>query len=182
MVILARVRPDGRGTKGYPEAVPVNGAETVRCEIRDARGRILLLEKAPTSKNPGTLEFPGGKIDAARGDRATAAEQRAAVIREVREETGLDIGGLPAEVAARFSYTFEAEGVRYARQVQLFRVQLPTGDHAVEINRTVLPSGEPEDKHADFRWVTPDEFKDLQVDGKIAANSIAPPEWPAVGL
>jgi 8-oxo-dGTP pyrophosphatase MutT (NUDIX family) len=154
--------------------VPVNAAETVRCEIRDAVGRILLLEKHSASKNPGMFEFPGGKIDAARGGRSTAAEQRATIIREVQEETGLEISDVPVEKVESFSYNFEAGGVSYVRDVHLFRAQVPAGDRPVEINRTTTADGESEDKHAGFRWVTREEFSGLRRDGKIAANSIAP--------
>src|ERR1700722_1263789 len=54
-----------------PEGMSVNRAETVRCEIRDIRGRILLFEKDDTSKNSGMFEFPGGKIDTTRRSSST---------------------------------------------------------------------------------------------------------------
>lgn len=154
--------------------VPANRAETVRCEIRDARGRILLLEKDAASKNPGMLELPGGKIGAARACHSTVDEQRGSVVREVLEETGLDIGRLPIEGAGSFSYAFEAEGVPYERDVHLWRVRLTAGDHAVTINRTMRADGDPEDKHAGFRWVAPEEFRRLRQEGRIAANSTVP--------
>lgn len=119
-------------------------------------------------------EFPGGKIDIARTGRSTLAEQRESVVREVLEETGLDIDALPIERAGSFSYAFEAEGVPYERDVHLWRVRLTAGDHAVSINRTMRADGGPEDKHAGFRWVTPEELGRLRQEGKIAANSTVP--------
>lgn len=154
--------------------MPVNKAETVRCEIRDATGRILLLEKDPRAKNPGMLEFPGGKIDTKQSGRSTAEEQRATVIREVQEETGLDINGVPLDKIGSFSYVFEAGSAAYAREVHLFRAQLSKDGPEVEVNRTMAAEGGPEDKHAGFRWVTPEEFWALRRGGKVAANSIAP--------
>jgi 8-oxo-dGTP diphosphatase len=57
---------------------------SVRAVIRDDDGRILLLKRSLRSKNfPGKWEFPGGKVDS--GERFDAA-----LVREVKEETGLD--------------------------------------------------------------------------------------------
>ena len=152
----------------------VDKAETVRCEIRDARGRILLLEKDAASKNPGMLEFPGGKIDTAQAGHSTAAEQRRSVVREVLEETGLDLSGLAIERTGGFSHAFEAAGIPYERDVHLWRAQLPAGYDAIQVNRTMRADGGSEDKHASFRWVTPDEFRRLREEGRIAANSCRP--------
>lgn len=154
--------------------VPAEKAETVRCEIRDAKGRVLLLEKDSASKNPGMSEFPGGKIDTVRSVRSTVDEQRASVVREVLEETGLDIGGLAIERAGSFSYAFTAAGLPYERDVHLWRVRLAAGDHAVTVNRTTRADGGPEDRHAGFRWVTSEEFLTLLGEGRIAANSTVP--------
>lgn len=48
---------------GSPEVVAYNRAETVRCMIWDAQGRMLLLQKGAGSRNKGKFEFPGGKLN-----------------------------------------------------------------------------------------------------------------------
>jgi 8-oxo-dGTP diphosphatase len=59
-------------------------ALSVKAVIRDDAGCVLLLQRAANSKSdPGMWEFPGGKPDA--GETFDAA-----LIREVREETGLE--------------------------------------------------------------------------------------------
>ena len=169
--------PPARGVAsptGDRDVTSASKAETVRCEVRDASGRVLLLEKSAASKNPGMLEFPGGKIDQIRAGRSTVAEQRESVLREVLEETGLDLSDLPVERICGFSYTFDIEGIRYERDVHLWRVQLPAGDHAVQVNQTTRADGSSEDKHAGFCWVTAEEFRRLRKAHKIAANSRAP--------
>jgi 8-oxo-dGTP diphosphatase len=58
---------------------------SVKVVIRDAQGRLLVLQRSHQSKgNPGKWEFPGGKIDP--GETFDAA-----LLREVSEETGLTI-------------------------------------------------------------------------------------------
>jgi 8-oxo-dGTP diphosphatase len=58
---------------------------SVRAVIYDEQGRVLLLKRSMRSKNyPGRWEFPGGKVD--RGERFDDA-----LVREVREETGLEV-------------------------------------------------------------------------------------------
>jgi len=156
-----------------PEGMSVNSAETVRCEIRDIRGRILLLQKGARSKNSGMFEFPGGKIDKIRGSSSTLEEQRESVIREVLEETEIDISNVPVNKAGSSRYAFEVGGVFYERDVHYFQAQLSEGGYSIKVNQTMTAGGGSEDKHASFHWVTAEEFRELQRDGKIAANSIA---------
>ncbi len=53
--------------------------------ITDRRGRLLLLRRTATSEtNAGRWEFPGGRIEHGEGVAA-------ALVREVKEETGLDV-------------------------------------------------------------------------------------------
>ncbi len=60
-------------------------ALSVKAVIRDPAGRVLILKRSMDSKNnPGKWDFPGGKVDA-------GEEIDSALLREVYEETGLDI-------------------------------------------------------------------------------------------
>ncbi len=60
-------------------------ALSVKAVIRDGAGRVLILKRSTDSKNnPGKWDFPGGKVDA-------GEDIDSALLREVSEETGLDI-------------------------------------------------------------------------------------------
>ena len=148
--------------------------ETVRCEIQDADGRILLLLKDRNSKNPGMYEFPGGKIEKIRGAHAQEDEQISAAIQEVLEETGLDISEVPLVKKGSYQYSFIAGGQREKRDVSLYHAKLPPGKHIVTVNQTRRADGKPEDNHAGYRWVTLPEFQMLQSIRRIATNSILP--------
>ncbi len=132
------------------------------------RGQLLLLEKDGTSRIPGSLEFPGGKIDAQVGDIPTLEEQERALITEVVEETGIDIAGLHLEKVDTFNMLFEdmvgrSKNVRRSR-VRLFLVRIPDAvELSIVVNQTKNAHGEPEDKHVGYRWVTPEELAKLAV-------------------
>lgn len=150
--------------------------ETVRCEIQDANGRILLLLKDRNSKNPGMYEFPGGKIDSIQGMRSTEDEQRESAIREVLEETGLDISEVPLVKKGSYNYSYVVAGKQEERNVHLLRaqLQLPNRNYIISVNQTKKANGKPEDNHAGYRWVTIPEFQMLQSIRRIATNSILP--------
>lgn len=58
---------------------------SMKVAIRDEHGRVLILKRSMSSKNNGgKWEFPGGKVDA-------GEDIDEALLREVREETGLSI-------------------------------------------------------------------------------------------
>lgn len=154
------------------ERKTINCAETVRCKIINKHGKILLLKKGLNSKNPGKYEFPGGQIDTIIGDSSTKQEQEAAVIREIYEETRLNISNLPIIKKQSFKYNFDLNGIRYSRVVHLFQAKLLLENNNIQINQTSNSNGQSEDKHDEFTWVTPDEFIELQKNKKIAANSI----------
>ena len=61
---------------------------TNMCMISDQNGRVLVQHRLPKASNPWSgLTFPGGHVES--GESITAS-----VIREVREETGLDVSNL----------------------------------------------------------------------------------------
>lgn len=55
----------------------------VACALIDADGRVLLAQRAEGKPMAGLWEFPGGKVDA-------GETPEAALIRELREELGVD--------------------------------------------------------------------------------------------
>lgn len=127
---------DGRGSRGggYPDA-PFGLA--VHAAIADRRGRLLLLRRPEASdENPGRWEFPGGMMGAGEGVRD-------ALVREVREETGLDAE--PGRLLGA-----GAEERRDGRVVHLV-MAAAAPDHAVSLST----------EHDAHRWVTPKGFAEL---------------------
>ena len=96
--------------------------------ILDKDGRCLLLRRSPQSKaNAGKWDLPGGKVDA--GEAFDAA-----ILREVREETGLEIV--------------------LERVVGAAQSDLPERRVAYLILKAALSSGEVHlsDEHTEFLW------------------------------
>ncbi len=56
--------------------------------IENRDGQLLIAERPPNKNWAGYWEFPGGKIEA-------GESHEAALIRELREELGLDLAGVP---------------------------------------------------------------------------------------
>lgn len=105
--------------------------------IADRRGRFLLLRRPETSEyNAGRWEFPGGRIDQGEGTRD-------ALVREVREETGLDVQ--PGRLLGA--------GDQERREGRVVHLVLA----AVAPDREILIS----DEHDAYRWVTPKGLAEL---------------------
>jgi len=122
-----------------PEAMPGPAIECVGAVVFDDLGRLLLVQRA----NPpaqGTWSIPGGRVEA--GEDAVGA-----VIREVCEETGLE--------------------VEVVREVGTVLRAAPAGGHyvirdflAVAADPVPLRAG---DDAADARFVAPADLADLPV-------------------
>lgn len=115
----------------HRERIPCVGAI-----VRDQAGRLLLIRRGhPPGK--GLWSLPGGRVDPGESDEA-------AVVREVREEAGLDVrvGHLigTAEVA-------EPDGA-------VFDIR----DYAATVSGGTLHAG---DDASDARWVTYEQLADL---------------------
>ncbi|MEK7619419.1 MAG: NUDIX hydrolase [Patescibacteria group bacterium] len=106
------------------------------------QGRVLLLFRHVSRPRPMTWGFPGGKLE--RGESPLDA-----VVREVREETGLIFG------SEEFSF------------LTTFYVRWPEGDFIYHVFRLALQDLPMvrlcEGEHTEYRWATPDESKDLAV-------------------
>lgn len=155
------------------EQKSINKAQTVRCEIRIG-GDILLLQKNGDSKNPYKWEFPGGNIEDVGDDPASPEQQKTAIIKEVLEETGLDISSTPLNDPEYFEYDYEAKGDNYHRAVNLFRIEMPHGDHKIIIDQTRKKDGSSEDKHRSWMLVTQEVFDRMIQEGEISQNSFPP--------
>ena len=115
------------------------GTMRVRCVggiVRDGSGRLLLVRRGHPP-GEGLWSIPGGRVEPGEDDAA-------AVARELREETGLDV------VVRALAGTAEAPapgGVTYEIH-----------DYVAEVTGGTLRAG---DDAAEVRWVAPDRIRDL---------------------
>jgi len=137
--------------------------ETVRGALF-YKGKFLILEKDASSKNPAAVEFAGGKIDDIKNKISTEEEQIKALNAEVIQETGIDISKLSPEKIDEFEIFFEVidkDNIKkpYRRLVHLFLTRIPDSqDIQIKVNETKNENGGSEDKHAGYKWITPDEL------------------------
>jgi 8-oxo-dGTP diphosphatase len=105
--------------------------------LSDARGRVLLAQRAHGSHLAGLWEFPGGKIEA--GESAEAALRR-----ELREELAIEIGATESVISIPWQYP-EKSIVLHALRVCDFRGE-PRGQQQQQL-----------------RWAAPDECARVQM-------------------
>lgn len=125
-----------------PRAIPCVGAV-----IKDAAGRLLLVRRGHPP-GAGLWSLPGGRVE-------TGETDHEAVIREVREETGLSVeaGALIGSVT------------RPAPDGAAFEIR----DYEASVTGGKLAAG---DDAADARWVSPGELSGLPLTaGLVAALS-----------
>ncbi len=112
---------------------------SVRAVIYDKQGKVLLLKRSRRSKNyPGKWEFPGGKVDM--GERFDDA-----LLREVREETGL--------------------AARLKRFIGAAKAEMPFVT-AIQIVMEVEPApGTPviSPEHEGITWASPEEMLSMEL-------------------
>lgn len=135
-----------------PARVPCVGAV-----IRDRAGRILLIKRGH-EPGKGLWSVPGGRVEPGEAD-----EQ--ALVREVREETGLDVECGPLLGAIE--------------RPSLAGTILQIRDYRAVVTGGELAAG---DDAADARWVTPEEACGLDGDGKLTGGLLAIlRSWGALG-
>jgi 8-oxo-dGTP diphosphatase len=131
--------PHETGTAATPatRTIPCAGAV-----IRDDAGRMLLILRGH-EPGMGLWSIPGGRIDPGEADEA-------AVIREVREETGLEV------TCGRLLGSVERPG--HGGDIILIR------DYSAVVAGGELTAG---DDAADARWFTPGEILSLDASGQL---------------
>jgi 8-oxo-dGTP diphosphatase len=112
---------------------------SVKALMHDGHGRFLLIKRSAASKNnAGKWDFPGGKIDVGEAfDKA--------LIREIREETGLDVS-LEKVLGA-------GESELPDRKVAYIFLEARVVSGSVRIS----------EEHDAFAWMTPGELADADL-------------------
>jgi len=114
----------------------------VSCFI-ECEGKILVLRRAPKSDQAHLWCIPGGKMETGKD-----VDERAALAREILEETGLSL------TASSFSFA----ATRFAR--------IPGWDytlHIYHINLDARANVQLSDEHVDMKWVSLWQFKSLNL-------------------
>jgi len=105
-------------------------------------GKVLILEEAKgkeSGTNPGKFEFPGGKMN-------PGEKPEEALVREVKEETGLDIKPI------RPFHVLEWQPVVNGEQWQTVGIYFECkvmGDSKVKLSH----------EHESFQWIIPEDFE-----------------------
>ena len=93
------------------DAAAAPALEVVAGALVDAHGRVLIAERPPGKSFAGRWEFPGGK-------RHAGESARAALVRELREELGVEVTRAEPLLAARHQYP----GARLPVRIDCWRV------------------------------------------------------------
>ncbi len=113
--------------------------------IRDEAGRLLLIKRGH-EPGAGLWSIPGGRIEAGESDAS-------ALVREVREETGL------AVLAGRLLGAVQRPGLAGAI--------VDIRDYVAVVTGGVLTAG---DDAADARWVSPAQLAQLDARGELTSG------------
>ena len=122
--------------------------ESVRVAVLDDRGRLLLL-RTRDPRRPDELwwELPGGGIEA-------GEDHAAAAVRELREETGIEVERLDRRIGV-VETEFEFDGQRYRQRETVFILLV---GEAPELGRPrAFASPVEEAGHLGHRWWPADE-------------------------
>jgi 8-oxo-dGTP pyrophosphatase MutT (NUDIX family) len=127
-----------------PPTVPRRAATVILLRGAGERLEVLLVRRNPAARfMGGAWVFPGGAVDAAEGDDDAA--HRAAGIREVAEEAGIELGD--AEALVPFARWITPEQVRIRFDTWFYLAAAPPGQQA-------RPDGA---ETVDARWLAPGE-------------------------
>lgn len=123
------------------------------------KGKFLLVKRSENDKFlPGDWEIPGGKLELGE----TAEE---GVMREVLEETGLDVE--VSSIISNWEYEHNSNQTRYVQLDFLCKAQN---------NQEVQLSNE----HSDYTWVTFDELKNYKMSREVRDDLLKIHKHPLV--
>lgn len=107
--------------------------------IYNEDGKILAIRRSENSPRPLTWDLPGGNLE-------FGEELKSSILREIEEETGLEVKEL-----------FLLNVFENLDSTDLFRVTIGYKTKAKNTNVTLSH------EHIDFKWVTPEEFTKLDI-------------------
>jgi 8-oxo-dGTP pyrophosphatase MutT (NUDIX family) len=125
--------------------------------LRDGPGglEVLLVRRTPRARfMAGAWVFPGGAVDP--GDGPGQAGLRSAAIREVREESGIELG--PGAELVAFSNWITPARVQIRFDTWFYLAGMPEGQEARVDGREIV----------DARWCTPPDAVDAAERGEMA--------------
>jgi 8-oxo-dGTP diphosphatase len=109
--------------------------------IQDSNNNILVLRRSPTDTNrPGTWDLPGGEVE-------TGEDPSASAVREVLEETGLQV----QEMSPLFVC---ADNEPVYRITLIFKAPYTSGEIKLSF------------EHDDFKWISPENFNAVDIPEK----------------
>ncbi len=111
--------------------------KVVAAALYDRDGRVLIAERPPGKHMAGRWEFPGGKVD-------SGESERQALLRELREELGVQVGR--SEPFMRLTHTYP--------------------DRVVELSMWIVESYEGEPQSLDgqrLKWVHPAQLAEENI-------------------
>ena len=111
--------------------------------IINNQGRILILKRSPAEYYAGLWDFPGGTVE-----KGETLQQ--AAIREVKEESGLEI-----KLDKNYFYTYHYQDKEL--DVYGFKADFASG-------KVVLS-----EEHVEFKWISKDEYKTLEYTPSVGA-------------
>lgn len=134
------------------DAAPPQTIAVVAAVLKDAAGRVLITQRPPGKPMAGYWEFPGGKIE-------SCELPRAALVRELKEELGIDVQKVRPLLQHCHDYP--------DRRVML------------DVWRVTRHNGMPHPREGQaFAWIRPDELAEWQLlpaDAPIIAALRLPP-------
>ena len=148
------MRRSGEEHNPGPATVPRQAASVIVLRGGDQALEVLLVKRNPRSRfMGGAWVFPGGAVDAGEGEGDEA--HRAAAVREVAEESGLELEG--PQVLVKFSRWITPAEVRIRFDTHFFLAACPAGGDP-------RPDGQ---ETVDARWFTPARALEAHDAGEI---------------
>ncbi len=111
----------------------------VRALIKDEKGELLILKRSVHSRsNPGLWELPGGKVE-------PGEDFDHALVREIKEETGLNISLKKAIGVAQQDHTH-----RHSVHI-ILEVEVDSGEFKIS------------EEHEDFKWIPIEKLNNFKL-------------------
>jgi 8-oxo-dGTP diphosphatase len=108
----------------------------VAAAVIERPGEFLLARRPEGKPYPGYWEFPGGKIE-------PGEDARAALVRELREELGIEVRGATPWITRVYTYTHATVRLHFFRVNAWDGEPQPLEDQAIEWQRVTAPDVEP---------------------------------------